>query len=99
MGMTGMPSDLVNVKNEHINMTAIERDTKRNFPYPKTMGTELWENKSYCFSNSAVTKIWTNILIKLYQSDQQNFLEAEESSEKSLIFKKNLINGQSLILL
>lgn len=97
--MTGMPSDLVNVKKELINMTATERSTNRNFPYLKTMGTKPWENKSYCFSSRAVTKIWRNILIKLCQSDQQNFLEAEKSTEKSLILKKHLINGQPLILL
>lgn len=70
MGMTGMSSDLVNVKKEHINMTTTEKNTKRNFPCPKTMGTNPWENKSYCFSNSAITKIWRNIPIKLFQSDQ-----------------------------
>lgn len=87
MGTTGMPSDLVNVEREYINMTATEGNTNRNFPCLKTMGTKPWENKSYCFSNSEITKIWRNILIKLYQSDQQNFLEAEESTEKSLILK------------
>lgn len=100
VGMTGMPSDLANVKKEHTNMTATERSPNRNFPYLKTMGTKPWENKSYCVSSRAVTKIWRNILIKLCPSDQQNFLEAEEkSTEKSLILKKQLINGQPLILL
>lgn len=64
MGMTGMPSGLVNVKKEHINMTATERNTNRNFPCPKTMGTKPWEKKSYCFSNSAVTKIQRNTYTK-----------------------------------
>lgn len=31
-------------------MTARERNTNRNFPCPKAMGTKSWENKSYCFS-------------------------------------------------
>lgn len=57
MGMTRMPSDLLNVKKEYINMTVIERNTTRNFPCPKTMGTKPWENKRCYFSNSAVTKI------------------------------------------
>lgn len=100
MGMTGMLSHLVNVKKEHIIMTATEGNTKRNSQCLKTMGTKPWENKSYCFSSGDVTKIWRNILIKLYQSDLKKFLEAEKSSEKSLIKKKkHLINGQPSILL
>lgn len=43
MGMTRMPSGLVNVKKEHINMTATERNTNRKFPCPKAMGTNPWE--------------------------------------------------------
>lgn len=84
MGMSGMLSDLVNVKKEYINMTSTEGNTNRNFPCTKTMGTKPWENKSYCFSNSDVAKIWRNILIKLYYSDQQNFLETEEALRKVL---------------
>lgn len=45
-------------------MTATERNTNRNFPCPKTMGTKPWEKKSYCFSNSAVTKIQRNTYTK-----------------------------------
>lgn len=80
-------------------MTATEGNSKRNSQCPKTMGTKPWENKSYCFCSSDVIKIWRNILIKLYRSDQKNFLEAQKSSEKSLILKKHLINGQPSILL
>lgn len=49
MGTTGMPSDLVNVEREYINMTATEGNTNRNFPCLKTMGTKPWEKKAIVF--------------------------------------------------
>lgn len=89
MGMAGMPSDTVNVKKEHINMRATERNTNRNFPCPKTLGTKPWENGSCCFSNSAVTKIWRIMLIKLHQSEKQDFCESEKVRRKVLFFLRS----------
>lgn len=66
-------------------MIATERNTNRNFPCQKTMGTKPWENKSYCFSNSAVTKFGEICLKKLYQTDKQ-FSWGRDSTKKNVIF-------------
>lgn len=79
MGMTGMLSDLVNVKTEYINMTAIERNTNRNFPCPKTMGTKPWENKN-CFLKMLLPKFGEILTNRI-------FLRQRKALKKVLFFK------------